>query len=315
MFPTLIPTFKTPLSSVLILVCLFLGACGGGSSSSQSGAPVAGGNQSPPAGTPDTTAPSIVSRFPDNDDTGVSITAPVVLAFSEPLDESGIDAQSLIVTEQGVRVPGNVSYDATGNQLSFLPDAPLSTETVYGVTVANSLQDTAGNSFLGQDWFFTTGDAYNLGGTSQITIDQCMDEGDKQMLTLVNNARAVGRSCGAQQMAPVSTLAWNCLLDAAALGHSTSMADNDFHAHVSPVDGSDPGDRIDATGYRPQAWAENIAGGQSSEEVVMDAWLQSAGHCSNIMGSSYTEMGAGFSENPASTYRIYWTQNFARPLN
>lgn len=314
MIPTLLSKPKTRLTGTLILVCLLLGACGGGSSSSKSNAPATGSSQSPSAGTPDVTAPSIVSRAPENEDVGVSITAPVLVTFSEPLDESGIDEQSLIVTEQSVPVPGDVIYDATANQLRFVPDAPLMTETLYGVTVASLLQDTAGNSFLGQDWFFTTGDAYNLGSTSQSTMDQCMDDDDKQMLTLVNNARAVSRSCGAQQMAPVATLAWNCLLDAAALGHSTSMADNDFHEHVSPVDGSDPGDRIDATGYRPQAWGENIAAGQPSEAAVMDAWLQSAGHCSNIMGSAYTEMGAAFSENPTSTYGIYWTQNFARPL-
>lgn len=313
----MILAIKTPLHSALILVSLFLGACGGGSSSSNFDGPTSTGDpqQSPPASTPDSTAPSIVTRSPENDATGVSVTSAVVVTFSEPLDESAIDQQSLMVTDQGVSVPGNVIYDAAGNHLSFAPDSPLSTETVYGVTVANSLRDAAGNSFLGQNWFFTTGGPYNLGGTSQITIDQCMDDGDKQMLTLVNNARAVSRSCGLQQMAPVSALAWNCLLDAAALGHSTSMADNDFHEHVSPVDGSDPGDRIAATGYTPQAWGENIAAGQISEEIVMDAWLQSAGHCSNIMSSSYTEMGAGFSENPASTFRIYWTQNFARPQN
>jgi len=109
-------------------------------------------------------------------------------------------------------------------------------------------------------------------------------------------------------------LSWNCLLDQAALGHSTSMADNDFHEHVSPVDGSDPGDRLMAVGYSPQAWGENIAAGYPDEQAVVDAWLTSPGHCSNIMSGSFTELGAAYAENPASTYGIYWTQKFGRPL-
>ena len=60
---------------------------------------------------------------------------------------------------------------------------------------------------------------------------------------------------------------------------------------------------------------ENIAAGYPDEGSVMTAWLDSPGHCSNIMDSAFTEMGAGFGENPGSTFGIYWTQNFGRPPN
>jgi uncharacterized protein YkwD len=254
----------------------------------------------------------ISSRTPADQATDASITAPVVVVFNEALDASSIDAQALTLTDQAIPVAGTLTYDANSMTLTFMPDAPLMTETVYGVSVASTLKDMAGNSFLGDDWFFTTGGPYNLGATSQTTIDQCMDDNDKLMLTLVNNARAISRSCGTLVMTAQPPLAWNCLLDDAALGHSTSMADNDFHAHVSPVDGSDPGDRIRATGYLPMAWGENIAAGFADEESVMDGWLTSPGHCENIMASMFTEIGAGFARNPASTYGIYWTQNFGR---
>ena len=80
------------------------------------------------------------------------------------------------------------------------------------------------------------------------------------------------------------------------------------------MDGTNPGDRIAAVGYNAQAWGENIAAGYPDEAAVVQAWLDSPGHCVNIMRDSFTEMGAGFAENPTSTYGIYWTQKFGRPL-
>ncbi|MGI9327515.1 MAG: Ig-like domain-containing protein [Pseudomonadales bacterium] len=297
--------------------CLCLAACGGGGGSSSSAnlAPGASAQQPAPGPAADTTAPAINSKAPDDQATGVATTTKVVVVFSESLQASSVDAQSLMVTEQAAPVAGTAAYDDSTNSLEFTPDSPLAADTVYGVTVASTLQDAAGNAFLGDNWFFTTGGPFNLGSTTQSTIDECMDDGDKLMLTLVNNARAADRSCGTQALTAQPPLAWNCRLDDAAVGHSTSMANNDFHAHVSPVDGSDPGDRIQAAGYVPQTWGENIAAGYPDEEAVMDGWLTSPGHCGNLMGSGFTEMGAGAAENATSTFGIYWTQNFGSPLN
>ena len=300
-------------TAVLLVSSLLLSACSGGSSRTMSPDGSSSGTQPQPPSGPDETAPSIVTTLPESNSTGASTATTVFVTFDETLDESSINDESLILTDQGVPVAGEVDYDATYNRLSFTPDSLLSEDTVYGVTVANTLQDTAGNLFPGHDWFFTSGDAFNLGATSQLTIDMCMDEGDLQMLTLVNNARAVSRDCGTLQESAQPPLAWNCLLDQAASGHSISMADNDFHAHVSPIDNSTPGDRITATGYNPQAWGENIAAGYPDEDAVVAGWLESPGHCSNIMEGLFTEMGAGVATNPASTFGIYWTQKFGRP--
>lgn len=251
---------------------------------------------------------------PESGAVSVSISTIVAVTFSKPLDASGVDQQSLQLLDAGVGIPGLVEYDASARRLSFTPSAPLAADTVYEVVVSSALQDADGDNFPGHGWFFSTGGAYNLSNTSQLTIDLCMDEGDKRMLSLVNNARAVSRSCGTDFAGAQPALSWDCLLDQAAVGHSVSMANNDFHAHVSPVDGTDPGDRIAAVGYNAQAWGENIAAGYPDEEAVVDAWLASPGHCLNIMNGSFTEMGAGYAENPASTYGIYWTQNFGRPF-
>ena len=298
----------------LVLISSLMGACGGGSSNDSSGSGGSSGQQAAlPAG-PNTTPPSVSELQPADGVVSASVSTVVAITFSEPLDESSVDQGSLQLLNAGMPVAGLVDYDASSRRLSFTPDAPLETDTVYEVVVASSLQDADGNSFPGHGWFFATGGTYNLGATSQMTIDMCMDEGDLRMLTLVNNARAESRNCGADPAEAQAALSWDCLLDQAAAGHSQSMADNDFHAHVSPVDGSDPGDRITAVGYSPRAWGENIAAGYPDEEAVVEAWLGSPGHCLNIMSGAFTELGAARVTNPASTYGIYWTQNFGDPL-
>ncbi len=302
--------FKT--FATMLLCALLAGACGGGSTTESAGSGSTGQTPPPPGG--GTAPPSVAAMQPASGAVSASIATVVSITFTQPLDASGVDQQSLQLLDAGVPVAGLVEYDAGAMRLSFTPDAPLSTDTVYEVVVSSALQDEDGNNFPGHGWFFTTGGAYNLGSTSQMTIDMCMDEGDMQMLTLVNDARAVSRSCGADFADAQPALSWNCLLDQAAVGHSVSMATNDFHAHVSPVDGSGPGDRIADVGYNPQAWGENIAAGYADEEAVVQAWLDSPGHCLNIMSGSFTELGAGYAENPASTYGIYWTQNFGRPF-
>lgn len=55
---------------------------------------------------------------------------------------------------------------------------------------------------------------------------------------------------------------------------------------------------------------ENIAWGQKSERSVTNAWLWSPGHRLNIMGSSYTKIGCGFSKDKND--RIYWCVCFGR---
>jgi uncharacterized protein YkwD len=260
----------------------------------------------PPA---DTTAPTVISRSPQANATGVLTTTTVSVTFDEALQEDLIDNQSLLVSLQSSPLAGTVSYDNTTNTLTTTLDSTLLANTTYTVTLANDLQDPAGNPLVSISWDFTTGSAYNLGETTQVTIDQCMNISDKQMLTLVNNARAITRICGTTEYAAVPALAWHCTLESAAQAHSLSMADNDFFSHTG-LDGSSPGDRITALGYSWRAYAENIAAGYSDQDAAMAAWLASPGHCANIMNGQVTEMGAGVAVNDASQYRIYWTQDF-----
>ena len=134
----------------------------------------------------------------------------------------------------------------------------------------------------------------------------------EQMLFAVNQARAEEQNCGGQIMPAVPALTWDYDLESAAYSHSSDMANNNFMSHTGS-DGSSPQDRIEATGYSWSTWAENVAAGQKDINAVMASWMNSPGHCKNIMNGSVTEMGASFVENSSTQYGIYWTQVFAKP--
>lgn len=119
---------------------------------------------------------------------------------------------------------------------------------------------------------------------------------EQEVIRLTNNERAAG-GCG-----PLTN---NDKLHAAALGHSTDMANNDYFSHTGR-DGSSMSDRIDRQGYQWRSLAENIAAGYRSPEAVVDGWMNSSGHRRNIMNCNLTEIGVGF-------HNYYWTQNFGTP--
>ena len=124
------------------------------------------------------------------------------------------------------------------------------------------------------------------------------------MLQLVNNVRQAGCNCGATVMPPVSPVVWNDLLALAADNHSKDMLANNYFNHTG-LNGSTPGDRIRAVGYNWRAYGENIAYNYPTEQAVMNGWLNSEGHCMNIMNGTFNEMGVAREGN-------YWTQEFGR---
>ncbi|WP_198120601.1 CAP domain-containing protein [Massilia rhizosphaerae] len=136
----------------------------------------------------------------------------------------------------------------------------------------------------------------------------------QDILALVNAARARPRTCGTRTFGPAGPLAWNPLLGRAALAHSTDMAQKHYFNHEQP-DGSLPADRATAAGYRWVRVGENIASGQRTPEEAVASWLDSPGHCANIMNPAFTEMGAAYAINPRNRNRTaYWTQVFGTPL-
>ncbi|WP_027482102.1 CAP domain-containing protein [Deinococcus pimensis] len=135
---------------------------------------------------------------------------------------------------------------------------------------------------------------------------------EAEVLRLTNDARARGYDCAAKRFGggPVrGPLRRNANLDVAARAQSAGMAFGGYFDHVSALDGSAPGDRARASGYAWTKVAENIAGGQKTPQEVVTGWLQSPGHCRNIMGD-YEEIGLSYVTRDGTTYGTYWTQVF-----
>ena len=147
-----------------------------------------------------------------------------------------------------------------------------------------------------------------------------ISEADKNAyLSAVNNARSVGRSCGALGWYDATApLTWNDGLYRAAYEHSQDMDATDYYEHEGSGTASDWTAQVQELGRgsyfgertqnnnAPQAilQAENIAADYTSINSVMNAWLASDGHCSSIMDGSTIEFGMARVGN-------YWTQEFS----
>jgi uncharacterized protein YkwD len=90
------------------------------------------------------------------------------------------------------------------------------------------------------------------------------------------------------------------------------MANNNYFAHVGR-NGDRAGERAQQAGYRWKRIGENIAAGQDSADSAVNGWLNSPGHCANLMNPQFTDMGAAFAINKKSDLLIYWTQVFGTP--
>ena len=145
-----------------------------------------------------------------------------------------------------------------------------------------------------------------------------------KILLAINKARAVARDChdGLGLVAPAPALTWNNELYVSAFEHSTDLATSNTFSHngsgtSSDITGSNNGkkstfiERIEANGYSNyELIGENIAGGYSSIDLVIEAWINSPQHCGNLMNSEFEEVGVAVISNENSDYKIYWTQNF-----
>ena len=105
-------------------------------------------------------------------------------------------------------------------------------------------------------------------------------------------------------------------LENAGRYHAADMAQDNYFYHdtYDQVDGEllwicSTWQRI-AT-YTTGAMGENIAAGYSDPQDVMNAWLNSAGHRSNILSEDSWEIGVGYYEG-SGDYGRYWVQDFGK---
>ncbi len=89
-------------------------------------------------------------------------------------------------------------------------------------------------------------------------------------------------------------------LEQAAQAHSEAMVSEDYFAHIAP-NGETPVDRVQATGYIPNAQVgytlgENLAWGTlelATPSAIVAAWIASPEHLANILTDAYVETAIG----------------------
>jgi uncharacterized protein YkwD len=131
-------------------------------------------------------------------------------------------------------------------------------------------------------------------------------------LQLVNEVRARGARCGERSFAPAPPVRLSGTLDGVAMGHAADMAEHDYFEHEDRS-GRTPADRVRAAGYREKLVGENIAYGPKTTDEVVQGWLDSPGHCENIMDPRFAEMGIAYAPGEASRRGLYWVQVLAAP--
>ena len=131
-------------------------------------------------------------------------------------------------------------------------------------------------------------------------------------LELVNDIRAKGTRCGDRAFAPVAPVTLSSTLNSVALGHAADMAQHNYFEHED-LAGHTPADRVRAVGYAEKLVGENIAYGPDSADEVVQGWLDSPGHCENIMDPRFAEMGIAFSAGRNSRRGLYWVQLLVAP--
>jgi len=164
--------------------------------------------------------------------------------------------------------------------------------------------------------------------SSEASVEEVQNITKEKLLIAINKVRSQQIDChdGLGLVGPYNGLRWNNELFSSAYEHSTDLALSDTFSHFGSgteydITGSNLNtkssfvERIEANGYlNYKTIGENIAGGFSSIDETIIAWLKSPKHCANIMNSNFTDTGIAISVNPDSEYKVYWSQNFGSKI-
>ncbi len=160
--------------------------------------------------------------------------------------------------------------------------------------------------------------------TPNFTIPAINEATKQAYLEAINVARGNIQDCGSNGVFDATEpVRWSDALYKASYEHSYDLANSNTFSHtgsntryditaqeLSLNQGSTLNQRLDYNGYTNwRTIGENIAAGYSTVQVAIDVWLQSDGHCANLMNPNFTEVGLSVFYKAGSTYKYYWTQN------
>lgn len=113
----------------------------------------------------------------------------------------------------------------------------------------------------------------------------------------------------------VAPLKPNAYLERAAQEKAEDMAKRGYFSHVSP-DGKNPWYWFNKAGYNYAFAGENLAIHFFDSQDLMEAWMESPSHRSNILNKNFTEIGIGVAQGYfAGKETVYIVQFFGKPLS
>jgi len=131
----------------------------------------------------------------------------------------------------------------------------------------------------------------------------------------LNEARQRGGTCRAGTPTTAAPLTWSEGLAAAAQVQAAEMARLQRMSHLDGQNRS-LAERLRAIGYPYRLAFENVGVGYSSLEEVVEAWLDSEGHCEALMNAAVLEFGLACIDAGAAgpaEERRYWTLVLGAP--
>lgn len=109
--------------------------------------------------------------------------------------------------------------------------------------------------------------------------------------------------------AGVAPLRFNALLTQVAQSHAEAMARGGYFDHVD-THGRGVGARLLDAGYNYRWCGENISAGKNDANAVVQWWLSSESHRSNLLKAEFIDVGFGycFIEHDKNSFHHYWVQ-------
>ncbi|MEB8431224.1 DUF5011 domain-containing protein [Cocleimonas sp. KMM 6892] len=250
---------------------------------------------------------------------------------------SAVDTTDPVITLSGpstVEVIQGANYVESGATANDDRDGNITTK----ILIAG---DTVNTSASPGTTFTITYNVSDAAGNSAIEVTRSVsiiESSDNQIpvlsastqqnyLAVINEARAQARSCGEYGSFPAApAVSWSDKLYKAAYEHSQDLTETNTFSHdgsgtVSDWSGyplskqSTMTDRVATYGYSWSRLSENVSAGtgRDTPEEAVQSWLDSDGHCKNVMDANVTQVGMALSSKSGTTYTHYWTQNFGRP--
>ncbi len=115
----------------------------------------------------------------------------------------------------------------------------------------------------------------------------------------------------------LGALTLNSKLNSSAQAKANDMVAVDYWSHNTPS-GQEPWVFFDAAGYDYQKAGENLAYGFGTSSETIVGWMNSPSHRANILDTSYTEVGFGFTNGPnfvGTGEETIVVAHYAKPMN